>query len=134
MIPDNIFENNPALAEAFRKEPDNFEVLSALGRLGMDHAEQATAITAPLETVRRWYEGDRDDMQEYEDKIEDLKAVTCFTLVRGVLPAKLAILWLTEFNQRLEARPIDILTEEKGLEAVISASTTFTRPEPRRHA
>jgi transposase-like protein len=130
-------ENSDAAREALVAELaetfDPLEVVRVMLRIGLRYSDLALALDVHPRTVRAWLESDERDPGRHRDAILTLKSVVLFLLRRGILSPEDVALWLVEPNPKLGfRRPLAVLTEEGGIHDVISASATFTRPEPRR--
>ena len=130
-------ENSDAAREALVAELaetfDPLEVLRVMLRIDLRYSDLALALDVHPRTVRAWLESDERDPGRHRDAILTLKSVVLFLLRRGILSPEDVGLWLLEPNPKLGfRRPLAVLTEDGGIHDVISASATFTRPEPRR--
>jgi hypothetical protein len=119
------------LADLLFEEQDPNLSLRLIGDMGITAAELGSGINVSGDKVESWFAGDSSDITEHELAIHGLKSTILFLLRRGILnPSQLA-LWLTLPNPDLEDEtPLATMPKEGGLDAVLQASRTFTRPEP----
>jgi hypothetical protein len=113
------------------EDGNSVAVLQALGRMGLTNDNLGTAIVAEADQVNLWLTGDSSSLYTHETSIDKLKATTLFLLRRGIFSPSTLVSWLREPNGRLGGdTPLEALAQEDGQQAVLKASTTFTRSEP----
>lgn len=114
------------LAETF----DLRETVALLLSTGLRPSDLALALDVHPRTVRAWMESEDRDLGRQRDGILALKALMLYLLRRGGLMPNQVALWLVEPLPELGfRRPLAVLPEG-GLEDVVRASRSFTRPEP----
>jgi transposase-like protein len=131
-IPDEV-KDREALVTPLVETFEPIEVVRLMLDIGLRYSDLALALDVHPRTVRAWLESSERDPERHRDAILSLKSVVLFLLRRGTLGSREVALWLVEPNEQLGfRRPLAVLGEEQGIHDVISASATFTRPEPRR--
>lgn len=126
-------EDREALVARLAETFEPLDVVRLMLDIGLRHSDLALALDVHPRTVRAWLESSERDPERHRDAILSLKSAVLFLLRRGTLGPREVALWLVEPNERLGfRRPLAVLNEEQGIHDVVSASATFTRPEPRR--
>ena len=118
--------------EALEQEKDPRRQLELIGAMGINASMLGEAIGSEPEEVESILNGREVDLNPYESAIDTLKSVSLFLLKRGTLGPIQVGLWLAEPDIVLGGTPLSALREEGGIDAILAASTTFTRPEPLR--
>jgi DNA-binding transcriptional regulator YiaG len=129
----DLLDDRDALVAQLAATFEPLEVVRLMHAVGLRFSDLALALDVHPRTVRAWLESDDRDPGRHRDAILTLKSVVLFLLRRGIVPPRQVALWLVEPNEQLGfRRPLAVLSDENGIHDVISASTTFTRPEPQR--
>jgi transposase-like protein len=129
----DLLNDRDALIARLAETYEPLEVVRLMYTIGLRYSDLALALDVHPRTVRSWLESEDRDPGRHRDGILTLKSVVLFLLRRGIVPPRQVALWLVEPNERLDfRRPLAVLSEDGGIHDVISASATFTRPEPRR--
>jgi transposase-like protein len=128
-----LVEDRDALVTELAETFEPLDIVRLMLKIGLRYSDLALALDVHPRTVRSWLESEDRDPGRHRDAILSLKSVVLFLLRRGILTPRQVALWLVEPNEQLDfRRPLAVLVEDGGIHAVISASATFTRPEPRR--
>lgn len=129
--PRDLIDDKEAFADRLAGTFDLREIVELMLQTGLRPNDLALALNVHPRTVRAWIDksGDRDPGRQ-RDGILALKALVLFLLRRGILTPRPLALWLVEPQEQLGfRRPLAVLADG-GLEDVVAASASFTRPEP----
>lgn len=130
---EGLVEDREALVAKLAETFEPLDVVRLMLHMGLRYTDLALALDVHPRTVRSWLESEDRDPGRHRDGILSLKSVVLFLLRRGILTPRQVALWLVEPNEQLDfRRPLAVLAEDGGIHDVVSASATFTRPEPHR--